>query len=161
MRFLRQRLHRQTAIQDLAHRIDHARLQDDIWSARHQPEGAVAVAMRGPISGLRNSDTYRLAAEIYQRHRDTGSGVCVLCGGGVPCPPRQHAAIVIQACEDPSRCDDQPSTDLRHRKDPGGWQEQNQPDNVEFSQAVSPTVTGYSLGGLNRRKDVPHFDYER
>jgi hypothetical protein len=65
---------------------------------------------RRVISGLRDSMTYRLAVQVYQRHHDPGDGVCRWCGLSAPCTPRGHAASVIQAAgDDPHRYDPPPA----------------------------------------------------
>jgi hypothetical protein len=69
------------------------------------------------IDGLRDSMTYRLAVQMYRQHHDPPDGVCHRCDRPAPCPPRRHAAAVIEAAgDDPRRYDVAPPAG-RHRHD--------------------------------------------
>jgi uncharacterized protein YbjT (DUF2867 family) len=77
-------------------------------SVREQMVPIVA-RTRTLIPGMQETLTYRLSAELYQRHHDVGDGTCATCGSPTPCPARQHASSVIVAGgEDPSWYDAPP-----------------------------------------------------
>jgi hypothetical protein len=85
------------------------------------------------VSKLRGSEMHRLCIDLYQRHRPSGSGLCLCCGAPVPCRPRCNAAKVIQAAgEEPARYDAQ--TGGANNAHPEG------PDDP------SASVVGWSLG---------------
>jgi len=101
------------------------------------------------ISGLRESMTYRLAVQIYRTHFDPPDGACPQCGLPVPCPPRRHAAAVIEAAgEDPRRYDAWPFGG-RHRgvdADP----EDGLPSRGHSTMVDHPPLTWHAVrpGGL-------------
>lgn len=58
------------------------------------------------IPGLRESTMFEVAASLFRRHRDSGTGVCAQCTQRAPCPARRHAALVISAAGvDPRQLD--------------------------------------------------------
>ena len=95
------------------------------------------------VSKLRGSQMHKVCIDLYQRHRPSGSGICLSCEAPVPCRPRCNAAKVIQAAgEDPARYDAQIGEDSglgRDRADDG-----SQP--ASPGGAGSQNVVGWSLG---------------
>jgi hypothetical protein len=88
------------------------------------------------IPGIRGTTLHQTAVDLYRRHHGGLDGLCGWCGRPSPCSSRVLGASVIEtAGEDPRRYDAADGT-------PVG-------------------VTGYRVGGLGRRSEVPQFDYER
>jgi|SRR2546429_5273723 len=117
------------------------------------------------ISSLPGSVTHRLAVEVYLRHSDAGAGACAECGGRVPCPPRRHAAQVIEAAgEDPRWYDTQASAGQPGAADARRVAEghlPSQPAEAGGTPVAGRGVEGYAVGGRGRRADVPYSEYER
>jgi hypothetical protein len=116
------------------------------------------------ISSLPGSVTHQLGVEVYLRHDDAaiGTGTCALCGHRTPCPARRHATSVIEAAgEDPRRYDPRASVGpVRNAGSPRA--EDGRPSDHRASDGGLPAdVTGYALGGVGRRADVPYREYER
>jgi hypothetical protein len=86
---------------------------------------------------------HKLCVDLYQRHRPSGSGVCLACGAPVPCRPRCNAAKVIQAAgEDPARYDAQIGEDMGLCRD--GTEDRSQLAGP--GGAASLDLVGWSLG---------------
>lgn len=115
-------------------------------------------ASQGVIGGLCGSPMHRTAVGIYLRHHDAGTGVCAQCGHRAPCAAGRHAAAVIVAAgEDPRGYRGHPlprpaASDLHRERRPGPG---------AAKAAAQMEVTGYRLGGVGRRADVPYVGYER
>jgi hypothetical protein len=106
-----------------------------------------AVRAVGLIPSLRGSLLHGTCVEIYQRHRGDATGLCDWCGYAWPCPPRIHAAEVIETVgKDFCRYDHQQAG-----RDPVAGAVGGQGDRRPVAQVLSATVTGYALGGVNRR----------
>jgi uncharacterized MAPEG superfamily protein len=101
----------------------------------------------------------------YQRHRGCADRLCGSCGCPWPCPPRIHAAEVIEAAEvvgaaneDPRRYNHRSS---HARPEPvAARASDSQTSQRPVAQVLSATVTGYPLGGVNRRR-VASCNWER
>lgn len=124
------------------------------------PGAPIAREMKLLISTLPGSGTYKLSVEVYLRHREAEKGSCGACGRVAPCPAQRHAAAVIEAAgEDPHWYDERPdppgnASELRPmERHPASRPAQN--------AGLPPGVTGYHVGGLGRRADVPYQEYER
>jgi hypothetical protein len=106
------------------------------WLPLPGPPRRSEPARAAVIPSLRGTALHQAGADLYRRHRGGPDGLCGWCGRPSPCSSRVLGASVIEAAgEDPRRYD----TD----------------------EGTPAAVTGYHLGGLGRRSDVPHFDYER
>lgn len=116
--------------------------------------------METPIFGLRGSITHRLSVEVYLRHQTGEAGRCARCGQRVPCPARLHSERVIEASgEDPSNYMGHSS--VASTGEP--WPRRTVDDERRRSPAGSgirlpDNVTGYALGGIGRRSDLPLSD---
>jgi hypothetical protein len=110
--------------------------------------GLPPVTLR-PIPALRGSTLHMTCVETYQRHRHDATGQCNSCHYPWPCPPRVHAAGVIEAAgEDPRRYDRQHS---HASPEPGARRtSESELDQQPTAHVLSATVTGYALGGVNR-----------
>jgi hypothetical protein len=101
------------------------------------PAHAAATSDHSPspslIGGLYGSPVHRLAVDVYLRHRDAGNGVCGACGCRMPCVAGRNARAVIEAAGE----------------DPSGY------------RGLPAHVTGWHLGGVGRRGDVPYMEYGR
>ena len=138
--------------------------------------------MYQPIATLPGSDLHRTAVAIYQRHYTDDSGRCPACGGQAPCRARQHASTVIAAAnEDPHwydrRVPDNLASAIGLAPPPASQQhdERSSQPFVAFAQSWPPVplstkpkpsvdtpgVTGWPVGGVGRRADVPFVDHER
>jgi hypothetical protein len=79
------------------------------------------------IPGLRDSVTHRTAVQLYQRHRDTGRGICAACEDRAPCVARCNAFSVLLAAGDDLEVYDSGAVGLIHQP-----------------QSPVPSHTGYS-----------------
>lgn len=118
--------------------------------------------MKVPISTLHGSVLHKLCIKMYLRHHDAGTGTCALCGHPMPCPPRQHSAsVIVAAGEDPRSYDAQawrapPRDAVSVHADKG-----HRSDQPAEGAALPANVTGYRLGGVGRRVNLRHYEYER
>lgn len=104
------------------------------------------------IPSLSGSHTYRLAVEVYQRHHDAGTGVCLVCSHRAPCLPRRHAASVILAAGvDPRRYDASPRLAVGDR---------HKAPVPDVNDATLP-YEGFRLGGRPRPLSAEGYRYER
>ena len=121
---------------------------------RHQFRTSLASSL-ALVAALHGSSTHRLSVDVFLRHRDNGRGMCILCGCRVPCPAGWRAAAVIQAAGEDPRC---------YASLPAGEHTSDGARKVDQGYgrvAVPADVSGYRVGGVGRRADVPFFCYER
>jgi hypothetical protein len=119
------------------------------------------LAMGASISTLAGSDLHKLCIDIYRRHCGAGNGRCAQCGNRIPCPPRQHAAsVIVAAGEDPRSYDPQAWVDPPHAA-PTRTNEGRRHDQPAEDTAMPTNVTGYHLGGMSRRTNLPYDEYKR
>jgi hypothetical protein len=107
------------------------------------------------IPGLRDSLTYQVSAELYQRHRDAGNGACAACGDSAPCPSRRHATSVIVAAGEDPRFYDVPAVPVAGDPQPAQGQREDRPE------LAAPTYTGYQLGGRGHRASPQGYFHDR
>jgi hypothetical protein len=114
------------------------------------------------ISSLPGSVTHQLGVEVYLRHDDAGTSTCALCGHQTPCPARRHAMSVIAAAgEDPRQYDPRASASSGRNAGSRPVEDGQRFEQMARDGGLPTNITGYALGGVGRRADVPYHEYER
>lgn len=111
------------------------------------------------IPCLRGSLTHRLAVEVYRRHHDAGTGVCLVCGYRTPCLVRRHAASVILAAGEDPRWYDDSRGGGSERADAQTRDAVREPDRMVHGD--TPPYAGYRVTGRTRPLGEAGYRYER